>query len=215
MVLFSAVVFGLLIGILSGGSFSGFAAGAARFRWLPLVLIATFIQIAIFTPIIGTHDIIHGLGPYIYIATIIATLIFLSANRHIPGLTVVLIGALLNATVIIANGGFMPSPESSLRDAGRYERVLEVEVSQQGEDRPSHTNSVIADDDADLFFDSETPLLVLGDIFAIPDGIPGANVISIGDILIAIGASIAIVRVMHMRPQEYDEPTPAQQQLSD
>lgn len=205
MVLFSAVALGLLIGILSGGSFSGFAAGAARFRWLPLVLVATFVQIAIFTSIAGTYDIVHRLGPYIYIATIIATLIFLSANRHIPGLTVVLIGAMLNATVIIANGGFMPSPEATLREAGRHDRVLEVEVSQAGDDRPAHTNSVIADDDASLFFDSETPLLILGDIFAIPEGIPGANVVSIGDILIAIGAAIAVVRVMHMRPRQDEE----------
>lgn len=211
MVLFSAVALGLIIGILSRGSFSGFAVGAARFRWLPLMIAAALVQVVIFTPPVGSREIVHNIGPYVYIATILATLVFLSANRHIPGLTVILAGTLLNATVIIANGGFMPSPESALREVGIYEEVRTIQESPDGGGL-THTNTVIAADDAGLFFDSGTPLLVLGDVIAIPDGIPAANVISIGDILIAIGAAIAVVRVMHMRPQS--ESRPAAQELS-
>ncbi len=203
MVLFAAIALGLIIGLLSGGSFSGFSAAANRFNYLPVMFAGAIIQVLIFTPPIGTTDLVHDIGPYLYLLSISLTLFFLVTNRHIPGLKIVLVGAALNAAAIFANGGYMPTTEHALREAGRIDNV----VAEEPDERLTHTNSVIAADDAHLIWDRDTPLLILGDMIALPSAFPLANVISIGDILIAIGATVAVVCVMRQKPNP-KTPTP-------
>jgi hypothetical protein len=186
-----------MAGILTGGSFTGFSV--ARFRYFPLLIAAALTQVLIFTEPVGTYEIIHDTGRFIYMGTLIATLFVLFSNLHIPGLRIVLLGAALNAVVIFANGGYMPSPESALREAGRYENVVQEQAEIDAGERIPHTNSKITDDD--------TPLEFLGDIIAIPEGYPLANVISIGDIFIALGAAVAVYRVMHLKPRNESEST--------
>lgn len=188
MVLLPAVGLGLLIGLLTGGSLAGFSL--ARFRLLPLLILAVFIQVAIFTPLMGETGFVLDYGHYIYMGTILLTLVVFARNLHIPGLVVILIGALLNAVVIFANGGFMPTKAELLDEAGRLENVQQTEQSNE-DDTLGHTNSVIADD---------ARLAFLGDIFALPQSVPLSNVYSIGDIFIAIGAAATTARTMHLRP---------------
>jgi hypothetical protein len=189
VVLLVAIVVALALGFATGGSLA--RAGGLRIRLLPLLVGALLVQVAIFTPIAGRLDITHRVGPYVHIATLYVVLFVMFRNLRIPGMKVIIIGAALNALVITANGGFMPSPESALEGAGRLENVRQEEAEQRGESR-IFSNSTVADDDTRLPF--------LGDVFVIPDRFPISNVISIGDILIAIGAMIAIVRVMHSEP---------------
>ncbi|MDQ3549670.1 MAG: DUF5317 domain-containing protein [Chloroflexota bacterium] len=192
MVLLVAVAVSLLIGFLSGGTLKQMSS--LRIRYLPYLFAALAVQMAIFTPILGTRQFIHDTGPYIYIATLLVTLFVMFNNRQIPGMTVIMFGAFLNALVITANGGYMPSPAEALREAGRLDYV---QCSDEDKDC-IHSNSTVADDDTRLRF--------FGDVIAMPDSLPLANVISPGDIVIAIGAAIAIVTVMHRRPEER-EPT--------
>lgn len=188
MFLLIAVAVGVLVGLLTGGSLTNVVN--VRFRALPLLLVALFVQVLIFTPLLGTLEVIHEIGPYIYIATMIATVAAIVLNFHVPGMKIVALGAALNTLAIIANGGFMPSPESALRDAGRLEYVGENQAGQaDGENVLS--NSKIADDGSNLLF--------LGDVLVIPEGLPLSNVFSIGDVLIAIGGAVVIVRAMHAR----------------
>jgi hypothetical protein len=49
----------------------------------------------------------------------------------------------------------------------------------------------------------------LTDLFAMPTWVPAANVFSVGDILIGVGAAIAVVAAMHGRGPR-TERTPAQ-----
>ena len=188
MVLLLVVAISLVIGFLSGGSLK--PVSGLRIRYLALLVAAVVVQMAIFTPILGTRQFIHETGPYIYIATLLVTLFVMFNNRQIPGMTVIMLGAFLNALVIIANGGYMPSPASALREAGRLDYV---QCNNPDKDCIL-SNSTVADDDTRLRF--------LGDVIAMPDSFPLANVISLGDIVIAIGAAIAIVTVMHRRPTE-------------
>jgi hypothetical protein len=188
VVLLVAIAVALAIGFLRGGSLANVAG--LRIRYLPVLFAALLVQIAIFSQIAGTRDIIHRIGPWLYIATLFATLFVMLVNLHIPGMKVIALGAALNALVITANGGFMPSPESALERAGRLEYVRQEEAERASGEYVL-SNSTIADDD--------TRLLVLGDIIPIPKRVPLSNVISIGDIVIAIGAIIAIVRVMQPR----------------
>ena len=76
---------------------------------------------------------------------------------------IVALGSISNLAAIIANGGFMPADAGALAIAGFT-------------DAGSHTNSVVLEHPA---------LQPLTDIFAVPAGIPLANVYSIGDVLIA------------------------------
>jgi hypothetical protein len=192
MILVTSLVIGLLVGLASGGNFAAFST--LRLRWLPLLFAAILTQLAIFSFVGGQGGFVHDVGPYIHIATLLATLYFMSRNLHIPGMKIIMLGAALNALVIIANGGFMPSPEDRLADAGR---LAKVEKADAGRDDAVLSNSTVVPSGTGLFIDGDAPLLILGDIFAVPHGWPLANVFSIGDVLIDLGAAVAIVRVMH------------------
>lgn len=188
MVLVVAIVISLLIGLLSGGSFKPMSQ--LRIHYLPLLVAALLVQIAIFSAILGTRQFIHDTGPYIYIVTLAATLFVMYKNLQIPGMPVIMLGAFLNALAITANGGHMPAPESALAESGRLQYVR----CDEQDDDCVLTNSMVADDDTRLRF--------LGDVITVPEGVPLSNVYSIGDIFIAIGTGIAIVTVMRRRPAE-------------
>ncbi|HEX2281245.1 MAG TPA: DUF5317 domain-containing protein [Thermomicrobiales bacterium] len=190
MVLLPAVGIGLLIGFLTGGSLAGFSL--ARFRLLPLLVLAVVIQVLIFTPIMGQTDFVLEYGHIIYMATILMTVAVFATNLHIPGLVVILIGAVLNGIAIFANGGYMPTDADLLTEAGRLEYVQQSEESAATGEKLTHTNSVIADDD--------TRFAILGDIFALPEGVPLSNVYSIGDIFVAVGGGATTARTMHLKP---------------
>jgi hypothetical protein len=105
-------------------------------------------------------------------------LLFLFAwlNRQLPGMLVLIIGLVLNLTVMIANGGFMPiNPQTAERVVGK-ERVVSVE-----------TGSRIGYKDI-LLPSNETHLELLSDRFLPPEGFPYQVAFSLGDIFIAIGA---------------------------
>ncbi|RIK39750.1 MAG: hypothetical protein DCC58_14835 [Chloroflexi bacterium] len=189
MILVVAVAIAVLIGLATGGSLR--ALGALRFRFLPLVFLALIVQVIIFTPIAGETDLIHRIGPWIYVSTIVVLLFVMAMNLQLPGMKLVMLGTFLNGLVIVANGGFMPSPEHALREAGRLDKVLQDEAEIAAGEAYVLSNSKIAGDDA--------PLLFLGDIFYIPHPWPLHNVFSIGDILIALGAGYAVIVLMRRR----------------
>jgi hypothetical protein len=89
-------------------------------------------------------------------------------------MAIVALGAISNLAAISANGGFMPASREALTTAG---------FSDEGE----HTNSIVLENPA---------LEPLTDIFALPAGLPFANVFSIGDVLIALGIVVVIVTTM-------------------
>ncbi len=127
MVLSIAVILAILIGLATGGSLRSF--GTVRFRLLPLVFIALLIQIAIFTPIAGDTDLIHRIGPWVYVGTIAMLLAFMALNLAIPGMKLILLGTLLNGLVIVANGGVFVEPFTAPASLGskpglRYRIVL-------------------------------------------------------------------------------------------
>jgi hypothetical protein len=105
-------------------------------------------------------------------------LAFVWLNRAVPGLWLIAAGALANGAAIVANGGVMPTSARALRTAG-----LDVD--------PEVFANSTALADARLAF--------LGDVFAIPSWVPFANVFSLGDLLIAIGAAYTVHAVCGSR----------------
>jgi hypothetical protein len=116
-------------------------------------------------------------APAAYVASNVIVLVAVWRNLAIPGLPLVLIGGAANLITIVANGGYMPVSPEAVAAMGRLPKE-------------GYSNSRLVDG------------VVLGpltDIFAMPTWIPLANVFSIGDALIGIGAAIAVVAAMHGR----------------
>ncbi len=104
---------------------------------------------------------------------------FAWANRHIVGVAVMVVGGLANLAAIAANGGVMPASAAALRAAGRPVHSTVFQNSQ-------------AVSGARLWF--------LGDVFAWPAPLPLANVFSVGDVLLVLGAALTLHRVCESRP---------------
>jgi hypothetical protein len=93
------------------------------------------------------------------------------ANRRIPWVWLVALGGALNFTAIAANGGVMPAAPHALEKAGF---ALDPE---------GFVNSGAV---------AHPHLQFLGDVFWVPSSFPISNVFSIGDVLILLGALLAM-----------------------
>jgi len=168
-----AVVAGLLIGLMTGGSPS--RLGDLHFRWAPLIALGMLGQLLLFSTSLGA--VLGDAAPLAYVASNAVVLIAVLRNLAIPGLVLVFTGGAANLITIVANGGYMPVSPEAVAAMGRLPKE-------------GYSNSKLIDG------------VVLGpltDIFAMPTWIPLANVFSIGDALIGIGAAIAVVAAMHGR----------------
>jgi len=168
-----AVLAGLLIGVLTGGSLS--RLGDLHFRWAPLIALGMVGQVLLFSTGIGAA--LGDAAPAAYIASNLVVLFAVGRNLSIPGMILVLIGGAANLITIVANGGYMPVSPEAVVAMGRLPKE-------------GYSNSRLVDG------------VVLGpltDIFAMPTWIPLANVFSVGDALIGVGAAIAVVAAMHGR----------------
>ncbi|MEO7204748.1 MAG: DUF5317 domain-containing protein [Candidatus Limnocylindrales bacterium] len=170
MIILVAIPIGILIGLLARGSIANLSG--FRFRWSWVAVAGLAIQVALFTP---TGDLIAGsAGPAIYVASTTAVFLAVLRNIRLPGMAIIALGSISNLAAIVANGGSMPADAGALATAGFT-------------DAGSHTNSVVLE---------HPNLQPLTDIFAVPAGIPMANVFSVGDVLIAIGIVVLIATVM-------------------
>ena len=95
--------------------------------------------------------------------------LFLFRNRTLPGGWIIAVGTVCNLAAITANGGTMPADMDAWRRAGLPEFDPEVFENSRSLSSPR--------------------LSFLGDVFAVPEGWPLANVFSIGDVLIVAGVT--------------------------
>ena len=178
-----AIVVGLLLGRLSGGSLTGLAE--LRIRWGPIILGGLVFQVVLFSGPVAER--IGDLGPVLYVASTGAVLAAVLRNWRIVGLPIVALGAASNALAILANGGFMPTSAAALEALGKIVPT-------------NYSNSS---------FVAHPALQPLTDIFAVPHPLPFANVFSIGDVLIAVGVTIVLVVAMRTRtPRAVPPPEP-------
>lgn len=109
----------------------------------------------------------------VHLESYVLVVAFLLHNRHLPGLGTIGLGTAANAIAIAANGGVMPASPAALRFAGR-----------------ATTSAGFANSTAV----PHPHLAFLGDVFALPAGVPLANVFSVGDVLLVVGAWILLER---------------------
>jgi hypothetical protein len=174
VLLLYAIAIGLLVGRLAGGRVRDLER--VQITWWGLAIGGLLVQLVLFAPPVA--DRIGAVGPAIYVLSTIAVLAALMRNLEQPGFTLIAIGAVANLIPVLANGGAMPSdPAAWLALTGTAELPV-----------PGFSNSVL--------IGPETNFPFLGDVFVLPRPWPLANVFSIGDVLIGIGAAWFLIRAM-------------------
>ncbi len=151
---------------LTGGSFLRLGQVPIRGWWLlPLALVLQVLVITVLT------DLPSGLAAGVHVATYVLAGIFLWLNRAVRGVPLLGLGAVLNGVTIAVNGGTLPASRWAVETAGL-------------DDKEGFVNSGVL----------ESPrLLWLGDVFAVPEGMPFANVFSMGDVLIVAGVAVLVI----------------------
>jgi hypothetical protein len=183
-ILVIAAAGGLIAGTLLGGSLANLERLTLRLAWL--VVLALALQIVAFSPL-GAHfssTVVVGL----HLLSYALLLTCVAANLRRPPVMVFGLGVLSNTFAIVLNHGYMPASRAALRLSG-------LPVSSA-----PHNNSELAG--------AGTHLTFLGDIFALPHGVPLANIFSVGDILIAVGLAWLIAEAMRRPAVAQPRPVP-------
>jgi hypothetical protein len=158
---------------LAGGHFGNL--GRVRLRGAWLVAAALAVQILIISVVDHAPD---WLSRTFHLSTYVALGVFILANRHIPWMWLIGVGALANFVVISANGGVMPASRRALAAAGRQLKE-------------GFNNSTVV---------AHPRLSFLGDVLNTPKRMPFANVYSIGDIILMVGLVCVVFTVTRADP---------------
>ena len=182
MFILVSLVVGFVLGLLLGGRPDGLSR--LRFHWPWLLVGGLVVQLILFNGRLG--DVVGPLGPPIYVGSTAAVFVGVLRNVAIPGMPLIAAGAASNLAAIIANGGYMPAGAEAMRSLGLSEPE-------------GYSNSAVV---------ARPALEPLTDIFALPAWLPLANVFSIGDVLIAVGAAWVIVAAMRRPAAQSVSPLP-------
>lgn len=166
MFLLVALAVGLAFALALGGKPSRISELRLRGEWLVLVALGS--QIVLFSRL--GADVPESLVGALHLASYALLVAFAAANVRVRPLALILVGLACNAVAIAANGGRMPASERALAGLG------------------------LSGFDGNVSTEAHR-LLFLGDVFVLPHQLPLANVFSIGDILIGLGAIAFVVVV--------------------
>lgn len=194
MILVLALFLALLVAVLTGGKLRRLANLPLRVPWLALLGFGLQIYI-IYEP----ETTARGWWSLHTIALIFSYLLlvaFVWMNRRLPGMPIIALGLLMNLTVMLANGGYMPiSPEAVRRVGHEYE----LQSTEPGA-RLKYTKDI-------LLPREQTRLWFLSDVFVIPPPFPIPTVFSTGDAVLALGIWVLVLATCHSA--RWDSP-PAQ-----
>jgi hypothetical protein len=155
---------------LTGGKLQRLAD--IRLRWLPLALGALVLQVVVISV---WPQMPHALAVGGHLTSYVMLGAVVWVNRQIPGMLVIAAGAGANALAITLNDGTLPASASALRKTG-------ITL------HPGFQNSGVL----------KAPHLAwLGDTMVSPSWLPLRNMVSIGDIVILVGAAWLVLVVTH------------------
>jgi hypothetical protein len=182
MALALPVVVAVALGLALGGRLATLAQIELRAPWLFLAAIG--LQLVAFPLPFFPWTTGETAASVLWVCSYALLVVGAALNARIAGVPIVAFGMLLNLVAILANGGTMPVRYEAMYDAGR------VYVA--------HANSTAM---------TEPSLPWLVDRWAAPEWIPFANVFSVGDVLIAVGAVVIVVAGMGVRLPRAVAPT--------
>lgn len=168
------VVGALAVGLLLGGRIAALAELRLRATWLFFVAIALQIVAYPFAFLPWRMD--AGAASVLWLTSYAFLFVAAFLNRRIVGVPIVALGMFANVAAVVANGGTMPVTHSAMRDAGRTALT--------------QANSTAVTDPR---------LGWLVDRWAAPEWVPLANVFSVGDVVIAVGAVVIVLAGMGVR----------------
>ena len=151
---------------VAGGRLSRLESLEIRGLWFAAAAFA--IQVVLVTVVPEGDETLHRVA---HVLTYFLAAACILRNLHLRLMWVVALGGLLNFIAIAANAGVMPASRSALQTAGL-------------DPASGHFAN------SDLV--SNANVAFLGDVFAIPAGWPGANVFSLGDALMVLGAFLVL-----------------------
>ncbi len=178
MVLLIAVVaFGLVLGLSLKGDVRRFEH--VRLRWWGLVVLGLALQ---FLPLpIGREGDDLAIRVVVLGASYGSLIAFAVLNRGLSGAPLVLIGLVMNAAVIVPNGG-MPVSREAIERSGQADMLAML----LEEDAAKH--HLMGEGDV---------LTPLADVIPIPE--PVGTIISVGDVFVYGGIAWVIVAIMRGR----------------
>lgn len=175
----SVIALALIVGALAGGGLPKLAD--LRLRWLPVLLLALVIRVGV----VLMHE--NGIGTQLPLAwgIVVAYVLifaFLWVNARVPGLQVAAVGIALNFLAVVINGGRMPIWPGAFEAAGFSPDAVAGD--------PFHF--LVSANSVAEFVASGA---LFGDVVPIPIPII-RDVVSVGDLLLAIGIFWTIVYTM-------------------
>jgi MFS family permease len=187
-VLIGAILLGLVVGLLVGGSIWNLAT--VRLRWIGVLLLAVIVRFGTEAAIGNGIELAEQLRLPLFGSAYALLLVGLWANRAHPGMSLAFVGILCNLIAITLNNGRMPIWEPSLIAAGLT-----------AEDARTVFHTLLpATLDAE-FLRRGGPL---ADVIPIPID-PVRNVASVGDLFLASGLAFFLFATVVRSPREADE----------
>jgi hypothetical protein len=168
--IFVGLTFAAALVVALGGRIANL--GSVELRGQPAIIGAFLLQLLVVT--VAPHAFSHAVASAIHLASYALAIVFVYANRHLPNLWIAALGGASNFLAIAANGGTMPASKTALAAAG-------LPVAHSGFDNSGAV--------------AHARLAFLGDIFSFPKSLPLANVFSIGDVLLLIGAAAMLAGI--------------------
>src|SRR6478672_735022 len=194
--LIGGIVAGLVTGLLAGGHLANLAA--VRLRWIGVLFLAVVIRFATEWALNAGIPFAETFRLPLFASSFGLLLGGLWVNRHQPGLSLALIGILLNAIAVVVNGGHMPIWRPSLIAAGFDPSAIF-----------SQFHVILASDtlNADFLLHAGP----IGDVIPIPLPLV-RNVASIGDLFLTAGLGFFLFATVLRSPEQAqaeDAPRPA------
>lgn len=174
------IVLGLIIGKLRSGTFRNLGRFTLK---LPLILIIGFLGYLIISVMafFGNEFVVDNLL-YLNIGVFLLLFIVLFFNLQYRSVWLILFGSLANFTAIVLNDGRMPLDPEALQQAG----MVSMETSLHAGTLHNYINIEAVEG-----FSAN-----LGKFLATPDIYPFSQVLSPGDVFIALGIFFLIQRAM-------------------
>lgn len=183
MILLVAALAGLLVALLRGGTIRGLAFLPIQGRAVVLVAFLMQLPLLYFPAEKGSFHL--NIERYLLLLSYLPILGMVWRNIGLSGFRAIGLGLLLNMTVMMANGGFMPIQPAVLESFGHQHMVTKMEPGY----RVLHSKDL-------LLTREETRLWILSDVFAFDPPLLSPTAFSPGDVLIATGAFLFIQSAM-------------------